>query len=153
MQKTDRITAILIILVSILFGYQAMRLPGPIGGRGIGPGGMPLVISMALLLCGIALLYRSCRNVDPQGGSFLNWPRFTKNKNFYIVLIATFAYPALIYLLGYVICTFLFLSVLIRILGRLSWKVVGLISILSTAFLYLAFKVWFYMPFPRGFFW
>ena len=46
MQKADRIVGILILLISILFGYQATRLPGPIGGRGIGPGGMPLVISI-----------------------------------------------------------------------------------------------------------
>jgi len=153
MQKADRIVGILILLISILFGYQATRLPGPIGGRGIGPGGMPLVISMVLLLCGIVLLYRSCRRRGPHGDLSLSWPAFKENRNFYIVLIALFAYPALICLLGYVICTFLFLSVLTKILGRLSWKYVGLISLISTVFLYFAFKVWFYMPLPRGFFW
>jgi putative tricarboxylic transport membrane protein len=153
MEKADRIVGILIILISTVFGYQATRLPGSLGGRGIGPGGLPLVICIALFLCGIAILYRSCRSLSSQGGTPLTWPNVRDNRTFYIVLIATMVYPAMIHLLGYVLCTFLFLSVLMKILGRLSWKCVGLISTLSTVFLYLAFKVWFYMPLPRGFLW
>ena len=153
MRKLDRATAILLMIVSIVFGYQAIKLPGPIGGRGIGPGGFPLVISLGLLVCGLFLLQRSGRQKTAEGSRSLQWPGMRENKNFYIVLGATLAYPLTILVFGYVVCTFLFISLLVKILGKYGWIHVGLVSIPSTIFLYYAFKVWFYMPLPKGFLW
>ena len=153
MRKADRIAGILFIIISMIFGVQALRLPGPIGGRGIGPGGVPLFVSGGLLICGIILVCRSLRGKSDDGSHSLIWPHFKGERNFYTVFLASFAYPVVIYIFGFVICTFLFLFLLIKVLGKFSWRYVILISILSTIFLYYAFKVWFYMPFPTGLFW
>jgi putative tricarboxylic transport membrane protein len=153
MQKADKITGILLMILSTIFGVQALRLPGPIGGRGVGPGGFPLVVSAGLLICGILLVCRSVRGKGVDGNPSLVWPQFRGQTNFYIVFIASFAYLVLIYLLGFVLCTFLYLSLLIKFLGKFRWRSVILISVPSTIFLYYAFKVWFYMPFPQGMFW
>jgi len=153
MRKADRIAGILFIIISMIFGVQALKLRGPIGGRGIGPGGVPLAISGGLLLCGIILIYRSTKGKSADGSHSLIWPHFKRERNFYIVLLASFAYPVLIYIFGFILCTFLFLSLLIKVLGKFRWRSVILISVSSTVFLYYAFKVWFYMPFPKGLFW
>jgi len=153
MQKADRITSVLLIMISIHFGYTALRLPGPIGGRGIGPGGLPFVVSSFLLIFGLALFYRSIKGKETDDNHPRIWPKFKEKRNLYIVILATIAYPALIYVLGYVICTFLFLLLLMKALGGYRWRYVGLLSALFMIFLYYAFKVWLYMPFPKGFFW
>lgn len=153
MQRADRIASILFIIISIIFGYQAIKLPGPIGGRGIGPGGFPFVICIGLFICALFLLFRSRIQELVEERKFSLWPRMEEKKNFYIVLGATFAYPAAILVFGYVICTFFFLFFLIRVLGKYRWTYVGLISVFFAIFLYYAFRVWFYMPLPKGFFW
>jgi putative tricarboxylic transport membrane protein len=153
MQKADKIASIIFIIISIIFGYQALKLPGPIGVRGIGPGGFPSIVSAGLFICGLLMFARlGKRNIS--GGDYLSiWPRGNGMRNFFIVLVTTFLYPILVYVLGYVICTFLFICFLIKTLGGYRWRYVGLISTLSTVFFYYAFKVLFYMPLPKGFFW
>ncbi len=154
MRKLDRTAAILFIIVSVVFGYMSVEMPGPIGGRGIGPGGFPLAISLGLLVCGLLLLHRATgQKIEEEGKAPPRWPGLRDGRNFYIVLGATIAYPAAIWVFGYVICTLLFISFLVKTLGKYNWKQVAFVSLPSTIFLYYAFKVWFYMPLPTGFLW
>jgi putative tricarboxylic transport membrane protein len=67
-----------------------------------------------------------------------------------IVLVALLAYVFLINLLGFVLCTLLFLGFLFWAVKRQKWSVVVWGSILFTACAYLVFDVWLKSQLPKG---
>jgi putative tricarboxylic transport membrane protein len=71
-------------------------------------------------------------------------------KNAMIILVSLLAYALLLFPLGFVITTTLFIAFLLRAIVPQRWSVVIACSILTAAASYLIFEVWLKAQLPRG---
>jgi putative tricarboxylic transport membrane protein len=65
-----------------------------------------------------------------------------------LALAALFAYALLLERIGYLLVTFLFLTLMLRFMGALRWGPVLATAILSTVASYVLFSVWLRVPLP-----
>ena len=145
MKKVDIICSLFLISVGIVFCIGAM-------GVGIGnvvqpgPGFMPfgasvLLIFFSLGTVGEALFAASSESVSPLGK---RWGTVI------VVMIVLFAYACFLGSLGFLLATFILLTVLYKLSEGQTWKVALIESALTTAFTFLLFDYLLRVPFPRG---
>jgi putative tricarboxylic transport membrane protein len=68
------------------------------------------------------------------------------------VILMMFAYTLLLKPLGFMICTFLLILMLVRYPGLQTWRVSILSGSLSSIFSYLLFETWLKAQVPKGIF-
>jgi hypothetical protein len=93
-------------------------------------------------------------------GFFANWKKKKESEGEYflgpfwykalVILLSMVAYAFLIEFLGFLICTFLFMFVLLKIIGAHNWKVVFSGSLVTAIVAYLIFHVWLKTQLPMG---
>jgi hypothetical protein len=71
-------------------------------------------------------------------------------KNAMIILISLLAYALLLFPLGFVFTTTLFIAFLLRAIVPQRWSVVIACSVLTAAASYLIFEVWLKAQLPKG---
>ena len=67
-----------------------------------------------------------------------------------LVMGATIAFVALLNVLGMVLGTVLFLTMLMRVLDRCAWPLTLAVALATAAFIYLVFGRWLKVPLPVG---
>jgi hypothetical protein len=141
----DRSAAIVLMVLSIFFGGQAIYYP--IGTlRKIGPGFFPLVLSSFLFLLSIVLLVKP---TDSQHYKNV-WPNQWYGIG--VVILALMAYGALMKILGFSVTTFAFAALLFRYGYPNRWILPLVGALLITLSVILVFRVWLGTPFPQGIF-
>lgn len=137
----DRVSGLLCLGFALAIGIQAIRLdPGTLGKPG--PGLAPLIYACILSLFSLILLIRSFRS----GANFsvlIDWRSLLT-----ILVILTF-YGVAIEWLGYLICTFVVIAVLLRT-GRSSWLQMIVFAAAATLAVHLLFVLWLMVPLPIG---
>ena len=96
------------------------------------------------VLAGV-LLVGALRSADP-GPSWL--PRGDGLRRLSIVLGATFAFVALLKVVGMILGTALFLVVLMRALDRVAWPLALSVAAATAGLIHLIFSYWLKVPFP-----
>jgi hypothetical protein len=135
--------SLFVMLVSSNLGLGKLRNPGP--------GLMPFVIGLMLLLVSLLFVARLLLKTHGKGeiGSEVEAPSPTGYWKISILLGSLIAYELLLEKLGYPIATFLLLFLLLRVTGSKKWIATlvssGLIS-LATYFLFNFLG----LNFPRG---
>ena len=114
-----------------------------------GTGFMPFLTGLAIcFFSGIGLIHATLRKRRGEGWSpvlqGVSW------KNAMIILVSLLAYALLLFPLGFVITTTLFIAFLLRAIVPQRWSVVIACSILTAAASYLIFEVWLKAQLPRG---
>lgn len=145
--KRDTVTG------AILLGFVAVILVGVRGlpitqkGTGFGPGTFPLITGIGVALLAALLLIRS---VYSRSSRNLDMPkkRTTWQTRHVAILLATVGYIGLISLLGFLVSTFMFVFVGIRIFGERSYIVSILYAAVFASLSYLCFTVWMKMMLP-----
>jgi len=114
-----------------------------------GTGFMPFLTGLAIcFFSGIGLIQATLRKRRGEGWSPVLQGVFWKNAM--IILVSLLAYALLLFPLGFVVTTTLFIAFLLRAIVPQRWSVVIACSILTAAASYLIFEVWLKAQLPKG---
>ncbi len=114
-----------------------------------GPGLLPLILGLLLILFSFILLIQAKRSSPASPGSSAlfhpgGWKRVSYTVS--IMLLAVFLYEPL----GYLLTFFLLLTFLIRGAGSQQWRATLLITLLSLLSIYLIFVLLLKQQLPKG---
>ena len=112
-----------------------------------GPGFLPFGLALCLIILSLALIFKSWKG-DISSIPF--WPRRTWLRPLLGVSIFIL-YALVIERLGFLLSTFPFLIIWMRLIERVRWRTLIGISIGTTAGLYLIFVFFLEVPLPAGF--
>jgi putative tricarboxylic transport membrane protein len=128
-----------VALFAVVQGH-ALKL-GTLGRPG--PGFFPFWGGVVLTVLSLLLLVGALRKRDRSG-----WPAIGSPK-LLVVMAALLGYVVLLEPLGFVIVTFLFLLLLVRLGGR-RWASSGVAALLGTLGAYALFQLWLKTQLPSG---
>ena len=148
MRNTDRITAVLLLIVSAAFAAGALRYYKWWGHDGPGSAFLPFWLGVVMAVLAAMMLLRKTT-----GSSVSLFPEGEARNRVLVVLGITAAFIALLKVLGMVVGTALFLIVLVRYLGRHRWWVTIAIALAAAGLNWLVFVRWLRVPMPEGMFW
>ncbi len=131
------------IVLNVSFTYKIGHLGSP------GPGFMPLLASIAISVFALAALVQGTfrRREGKLWTPVLKG--FSWRKSFF-VFGALIAYSLLFSSLGFILCTFLFLVIMFRVIKPMSWIWVIPASIITSLIFYGVFGVWLQAQLPKG---
>lgn len=139
MKKADVISAIVLLVLSGFVLYQSWLMPesktfGP--GPAFLPGWLGVVLAVLATILLISALRRSPsaedKNPFPLGGAMLAVGKVLGGLAVFALLMET---------IGFIVNTFLFVLYLMRTTQRERWPMAALIALLTTAGLYMVFRV------------
>jgi hypothetical protein len=149
-RNADRITAALLLVFSLAFAAGGLKYYTWWGLEGPGSGFLPFWLGLGLALLAAAMLVRSLKEKHP-GEDWI--PRGQGLRRILVVLGVSVALVALLKVLGMILGTFLFLTVLVRYLGGHRWTVTLAVAAATAGFNWLVFAHWLRVPFPEGVLW
>ncbi len=150
MRNVDRITAGVLLALSVAFSAGALKYYSWWGPGGPGSAFLPFCLGIVMALLALMMLIKNLREKDP-GADWL--PRGEGLRDMLVVLGATVAFIALLKVVGMVIGTALYLAGLIWFLGRHRWWVTLAIAAGAAGFNWLVFVHWLRVPFPEAGIW
>ena len=145
MKKADLLSGCAGVVFALAVCYGALGMPmGTIGNPG--PGFLPFWVGAALTTLSLALITSAFFEGAPVEESVK--PRLRRH------VVGTLAglvfYALALESLGYLVTTFLLLSMLVRMLGQRRWPLALAFSALATGGSYALFGLWLGAPLPRG---
>lgn len=162
LRKTDIVFGIILISVSLFFLCQSIKMPRTSDilraqnnreALLTSPGLFPIAVSSMLIVLGILLIISALREgaklTKEDFTKFKAWFSQVESKNimiiFAILIVYTFGFLGR---LPYVVSTFIYLSVFMYIFKATNWKMILLISALSTAIIAYLFGTIVMIPLP-----
>jgi len=137
--KKIRIVPILSILIGIYWLFFAVTEYGLWTGTSPGAGFMPAIVGIMLILFSLMILKTPA----------VYKPGALQKKTFYPVIAAVLALAS-VYLVGLIIAMGLFVLLWLLILEKFTLIKSAVFGVSATVFVYLVFKVWLMVPFPKG---
>ena len=150
MRSSDRVTAVLLLVLSVAFAAGALKYYSWWGPGGPGSAFLPFWLALVMGALALMMLVRSIRERNP-GESWL--PRGEGLRDMLVVLGATIAFISLLNVTGMVIGTAVYLAALVWYLGRHRWWVTLSVAIAAAGFNWLVFVHWLRVPMPEGVIW
>jgi putative tricarboxylic transport membrane protein len=146
MARANFVAGCVIVLIGAMAIWGALRLPiGRLGSPE--PGLVPLVEGILLGLTGLVLVFQaSARSATKR----IEWPTAEARRMILHLSGVMFAYLLLMPLVGFVLSTFLFLTLAIKAWRRYSTPAAVLYAAAITLVIYLTFNVALNMPLPQG---
>ena len=145
-RRSDRIVGVLLLLLSIGYGLEALRLQADTGylADPLGPRAFPLLLAAGLAVLSLYLISRP--NLDPA------WPPPRVLRGQLAMLVSFVVYSYALAPLGFLLATTLEMAFLSRLFGA-SWRT-GLQGGLGLAVvLYVIFVFGLGIPLPLGSWW
>ena len=128
----DRIAAVVIVIVVVLYARESLGFRGHTVADVVGPSAYPMLIGGLAALLAILQLIRAGQ--EAPGGTF--WARHGRAVLF---IVSLFAYILLLERLGFLLSTFAYLTLSHRWLGERAWyRAVGM-GLAATAALWFLF--------------
>ncbi|MGH8724677.1 MAG: tripartite tricarboxylate transporter TctB family protein [Burkholderiales bacterium] len=150
MRSADRITAVLLLAFSVAFSAGALKYYSWWGPGGPGSAFLPFWLGVVMALLAVLLLLKNLRTSSPDG----EWlPRGEGLRHMLVVLGVTVVFVALLKVVGMILGTAIYLSIMIRTLGRHPWWMTAAIAGAAAGVNWLVFAHWLRVPFPEGKFW
>ncbi|GAA4702006.1 tripartite tricarboxylate transporter TctB family protein [Brevibacillus fulvus] len=135
MNKTfDRYASVFFALVGAFFVNGSRQIATSAYGSEVGPNIFPLFLGIILILLSIRLFYETFSYKQTQQEKTA-----VNIKGFVIMLVATFLYAILLEPIGYVISTFLFLTLGFKVMGNKSWWKTLLIALAFSVIVYVVY--------------
>jgi putative tricarboxylic transport membrane protein len=135
--------SLLVILGSTKYSFGVLSRPGP--------GFLPMLcgITMASLSLMVFLraVWQEKKGAKIKGEAFLTsrWPKIVT------VLIFLLAYWFFLETLGYLVMTFIFIILVLKVVDPGSWRSALIEAVGAAVFSYLLFEVWLQVQLPKGF--
>lgn len=149
MRRADRITGAALLALSVAFSVAALKNYSYWGENGPGSAFLPFWLGLTMAVLATMMLVRALRSADP-GPRWL--PDATGLRRIALVLGATVGLVVLLNVLGMVIGTVLFVTVIVRGLDRHPWPMTLAVAFGVAAFIYVVFTWWLKVPLPVGVF-
>lgn len=138
----DRILGILLLLLAVVYGWEASQFPVPFGGaEEVGPETFPLMLSVILGLSSIYMIVKP----DPDQ----EWPGVKTLLDLGFVLLVLMIFSAMLAPVGFVISTTLMVGVLCWRMGARPMAA-GLTGIGSAVVVYVLFNFVLELHLPAG---
>ena len=148
MRNYDQITSIIWLLIGLIFLIGGINLGiGQISSPGAGF--IPALFGVLLILLSAVLFFLSF-GVKKESGKKKFWKEEKSWEAFFSTLSSIVLYALLLNYLGYIMTTFFFLTYLIKFIGKKGWRQACILSFLGTSLSYVAFKIFFEVPLPKG---
>jgi putative tricarboxylic transport membrane protein len=150
MKSRDAISSLICIITGILFCIGAVRY-GFGSPRSIGPGFLPFIAGMGLIVMSSILLISANKN-----GSYLKnqvekfIPEKSIVKKMLISIFALFAYGIVLESLGFIVTSVLFIILILKIVESQRLGMVFLATFLTTLLSYVIFVVLLQSQLPKG---
>jgi putative tricarboxylic transport membrane protein len=148
-RNADRIAGAALLAFAIAFSAGALKYYTYSGPGGPGSAFLPFWLGLIMAVLAGALLVGALRSSDP-GAEWL--PQGDGLRRLAVVLGVTFAFVALLKVVGMILGTALFLVVLLRVLDRNPWPLTLFVAATTSALIYLIFSYWLRVPFPVSIF-
>ena len=143
MARRDAILAAVALTLGATTVYESSKLPfGTIHGPG--PGFFPWWTSVIIVLLALVLM------VQALTGSITAGEGSGRIAKVALLLVVLSAYTFLLDPLGYLICTFLLVLFMLRVLDPQQWTVALAMAVITAVGSYVVFAVWLSVPLPRG---
>jgi putative tricarboxylic transport membrane protein len=149
-RSADRVTAVLLLALSVAFAAGALKSYSWWGSGGPGPAFLPFWLGVVMSLLALGLLLKSLKQQRP-GDAWL--PRGEGLRDMLVVLGATALFIALLKHVGMILGTAFYLAGLIGYLGRHRWWVTLAVAAAAAGFNWLVFVRWLRVPFPEAGLW
>ena len=149
MRNADRIAGAALLAFAVAFSAGALKFYGYSAPDGPGSGFFPFWLGVIMAVLAAMMLVGALRSPDP-GAAWL--PRGDGLRRLVVVLGITFAFVALLKVVGMILGTALFLVVLMRILDRTAWPLTLTVAVVTAGINYLVFTYWLKVPFPLSVF-
>ena len=114
-----------------------------------GPGFLPLLLGIAIVLMSMVLLIRVWNKGKIQVKT-TSWPERGGLIKISLIFVVIVLFTALLEITGYIINIFVLFLILLRPVGKQNWIWTLSISIGATVASYLLFDRWLMLPLPRG---
>lgn len=150
MRNADRVTAVLLFVISIAFAIGALKYYSWWGPGGPGSAFMPFWLSLVMAILSIAMFAKTLKRDYPVADW---WPKGQGLKDMLVILASTVAFAALFNVLGMVIGTAVYLLFLVWYLGKHRWWTIAGVAVAAAFFNWLVFVHWLRVPFPEGKLW
>lgn len=156
LRPLDFVTSIILFLISIFIVWESMHINQEVGGPIYSsPGLMPLFLGFMMLLCSVLLFIRSVKKVGISGNlrDFKDWfaatmkTGDTTNILMGIGALAVFTF-ILLPRLPFLLSSFIFLVLLMKILKAGSYLKITIISIIVSVSVFTLFQIIFKVPLP-----
>lgn len=145
MRNADRIAGAALLAFAVAFAAGGLKYYRYSGPDGPGPAFFPFWLGAIMAVLACMLLVGALRSPDP-GAEWL--PRGDGLRRLAVVLGVTFAFVALLKVVGMILGTALFLVVLLRVLDRVPWPLTLSVATGTAGLIYLVFSYWLRVPFP-----
>jgi hypothetical protein len=149
-RSADRVTAVLLLAISVAFSAGALKYYSWWGSGGPGSAFLPFWLGLVMALLASMMLVKSLKEKNP-GAAWL--PRGEGLRHMLVVLGATVVFVALLKVVGMILGTALYLVALIWYLGRHPWWMTVAIAVAAAGFNWLVFVHWLRVPFPEAGIW
>jgi hypothetical protein len=144
MVRADRILGVILLFLALVCFIEGIRVWDGMGGTGF----MPALLGMVFALLGPGLLIPR----PPNQGSFsISWPLKAGWQQIGLIFFCMMFYTLLLPWVGFLLGTTLFLTGLVRVMGRVRWGYGLIFGFVVSIITYIVFKIWLNMPFPAGF--
>lgn len=140
----DRIVGFILVLLAATCIAEGIRVWDGFGRTGF----MPAIVGLIFVCLSLGLLLRKSR--DPKDGVII-WPQKGVWPKIGFTLTVLILYTLLVPWIGYPLSTALFLTALLRAMGKVRLGYGLLFGVVVSAFTYVIFKIWLNMPLPAGF--
>ena len=145
MVRADRILGIILLFLALVCFIEGIRVWDGVGGTGF----MPALLGAVFALLGPGLLIPR----PPSQAFFsISWPLKAGWQQLGLIFLCMVLYTLLLPWVGFLLGTTLFLTVLVRVMGRVRWGYGLIFGLVVSIITFVVFKIWLNMPFPSGFF-
>ena len=147
MRAADLITALALILVSVIVIVDVLRLGIGWGSEGPESGFFPFWLAVAMLTTSVAILVQALRQSRTK--PFVTAARL---RPVLAVLAPATAMVVVMEGLGLYVASALYLAFYMRWVGRHAWTTIAALSIGIPIVTFVVFEKWFLVPMPKGLF-
>ncbi len=147
MKTADRITAIVMLVFSIIVAVASWRMPqGAEFGPGVGF--LPFWLGVVMAVLSATLLIQTAAGPARPGPR--PFPASQALLNVGLVLAGLAAYIAVLNLLGFIVSTLFFITFLLGVVEKERWLKSAWVSLVATGALYVVFQILLDVKLPRS---
>jgi hypothetical protein len=149
MHKADIIVGLFLILLGVIILIDAIRLGFGWGIGGPEAGYLPFYMAIGIILCSFSIVVKGLKKLKKEGSG----NRLIKEGGLKPVLWVLFPATGMVLLaslVGLHLSALIFLAFYMRVVGKIGWIKIILVSVLTPLIVYIIFEKCFLIPLPQG---
>jgi len=149
MRRAEQISAVVLFVLSVLLGREALHLSYWAGPHVPGPGFLPFWVAAGLMVGAVGVLVAGRRNREGDVAWFAN--REARARLLFLALLTTLLVFA-VWPLGMLLAIGLYLLIFLMIFMPGRWAIIVIMAVVTPLAVHLIFERWLLVPLPKGVF-